>query len=204
MIGRIEQAIIARLKAADAAGVLGYHYRQVDTLPVEIDDELPEFIQQFPSAWAVFGGFRTTDQLRLGPKVRGAFHVVVAAQNLRNESATRLGGTEAEPGSYQMVEDVAGMLYSHDLGLPIGGFELGGCTPLYVRSKDPGRRLSLFALELFTDFQLAPSDYVQHEVGDFKTFHVDWDLPPLGDRAANPIPDDAHADAVSETILETV
>ncbi len=127
----------------------------------------------------------------------------MAAQNLRNESATRLGGTEAEVGSYQMILDAVGLLYSHDLGLPITGFELGVCTPLYTRERDKGRKLSLFAVELFTDFQLAPSDYAEFEVADFATFHVDWELPPIGERAQNPLPDDSHADVVTETHLET-
>ncbi len=203
MIGHIEKAIIARLKAADDESVLGYHWGQVDSLPVELDDQLPRFITRFPSAWTVFGGWRPVEQLRFGPKVRAGFHVIVAAQNLRNEGATRFGGSDTEPGSYQLVQDVAGLLYLQDLGLPIGGFEVGGCTPLYTRQGDKGEGLSLFALELFTEFELLATGPFESDVGDFASFHVDWDLPPLGDRAQHALPDDADADAVSHITLET-
>ena len=114
MIGVIENAIIARLTAASDQSVLGYTYRKVDSLPVEIDEKLPGFIQDNPSAWTVFGGWRPLGRSNSGDMVRATFHVVVSAQNLRNERATRFGGVgpalpddaHADAVSHQTLETV--------------------------------------------------------------------------------------------------
>ena len=209
MIGVIENAILARMKAASGAKVLGYTLKDVDSLPIEIDDKLPERITQFPSAWTVFGGFRPVAQFTSGDEVRGTFHVVVAAQNLRNDRATRFGGSDDEVGSYQMIADVAGLVVGEDFGLAIKPFALGVCTPLYTGQTDKNRRLSLMALELTTDFVFEQVEATPPNVGDFKTFHVDWDVRPFGGIDADPgkpgvqLPDDEHADAVTHQILET-
>ena len=202
MIGVIENAIIARLKAADTAGVLGYHWADVDSLPIEIDEQLPEWITRFPSAWTVFGGWRPIAQTTQGERVRATFHLVVGAQNLRNERATRMGGTDTEVGSYQLAMDAAGLLVGQDLGLPIQAFTLGVLTPLYTKVSDKGRRISLMALELPCEFVVEPIGAAQPNIGDFATFHTDWDIPPFGG-VGPALPDEAHADASDTLSLET-
>lgn len=209
MIALIENAILARLKAASDQGVLGYKYAALDSLPVDIDEELQKLIKGYPSAWTVFGGWRPVHAATNGAVVRGTWHVVVAAQNLRNERSTRVGGSDSEVGSYQMIEDVAGLLMDRDLGLPIGGLQVGACTPLYARQADKDRRISLFGLELFSDFILEPVAAPPAADDDFATFHVNWDVRPFGGIDADPatagvqLPDDAHADATSHITLET-
>lgn len=204
MIGAIEQAIIDRLKAANP--VLGYDFREVESLPVDIDESLAERVQQFPSAWTVFGGWKPVRAFGDGTaKVRGTFHVIVAAQNVRNERSTRFGGSSSEVGSYQMAWDVAGLLIDQSLGLAISPLELGGCNSLFTGLTKSKRAVSLFAVELFTEFTVATT--APADLADLDVLHVNWDVPPHGGVDANPgqpgvqLPDDAHADATSHIIL---
>lgn len=206
MIGVIETAIIDRLQAAAKAGVLGYSYKTVESMPVQLDEDLFKKIQGYPSAWVVFGGWTAKSQLSNGAKVRAAFHVIVAAQNHRNESSTRNGGSPAEPGSYQMAMDVAGLLGGQDCGLPIRSFDVGTLTPLYSQQADKPRGISVLALELWTEFVVGPIERADAPV-DFTTFHVDWDIPPDSPIDADlaqderQLPDDIHADAVDHVTL---
>jgi phage gp37-like protein len=204
MIAAVENAIIARLKAAAEAGVLGYAYRELDSLPVLLDEELVN--AQFPSAFVVFAGAQGEQQTSRASIMRASFHVIVAAQNYRNEAATRHGAGAGEVGSYQMALDAAGLLFGEDLGLDIEGFQVAGLTPLYNWVADKGRRLSVLGLELRTRFPLPGSPQPEPSVGDFETFHVDWDMPPHGLADADPAPElpaDDQADAVSHQTLET-
>ena len=58
MIGEIENAILARLKAACDQHVLGYHLRALVSLPQDADETLFDRPQQFPAAWTVFAGWK--------------------------------------------------------------------------------------------------------------------------------------------------
>ena len=206
MIGQIETAILDRLKAASAAGVLGYRLREVESLPVDIDESLADRVQSFPSAWTVFGGWKVVRAFGDGSaQVRCDFHVVVAAENLRNEAATRLGGTASEPGSYQLAMDVCGLLGGQTLGLEIGALEIGALTSLYTGLSKTKRKVSLFAVALATEIQVETTP--DADLQDFTSFHVNWDIPPHGGVDADSLaagvqlPADAQADATSNIIL---
>lgn len=183
MIGEIENAILARLKLAGEtaaeAGGLGYAYRTRETYPIEFDAWLEEKpVINFPACWVAFGGF--TQMERAGPgayEVQAVFVLVVAAENLRNETAQRHGAA-GKPGSYQLALDAIALLADQDLGL-----EIGGLTPDGLRSVRPSetirqRKLSLYAIPFSTRFileRVAPQD-----LGELRTFHANWDAPAFG------------------------
>lgn len=209
MIGAIESGVVARLKAASDAGVLGYKYRQVDSLPVMQDDELVRRAAQFPGAWVIFAGAKAVKQLSSGALQQGSFWVLVGAKNMRNDRATRQGGSDEEVGAYQMVLDAAGLMVGQSLGLGIRGFNLGAIAPLYPSQSDKARGLSLFGVELVTDFAVLPRAAAVPDIGDFASFHVNWDLPAHGEVDADPeapdvqLPADPKAQTTSHIILET-
>ncbi|WP_165184717.1 phage protein Gp37 [Caulobacter soli] len=184
MIGEIENAMVKSLDAASKAGVLGYAYRDCESLPADIDERLIKKVPRYPAAWVTFASLRTLQQMKGGSaKVEASFAVIVAAENLRNERATRQGGSESEVGSYQMFQDAAGLLAGQTFGLPIEGLELGGVTP--VTSPTGSERLSLFKVALTTRFVFSPTMPAHvAELADFETFFVAWDLPPHGDTDA--------------------
>ena len=51
VFAQVELAIQERLRAASKQNVLGYALRAVDGLPVDIDDRLGEYVNDFPAAW---------------------------------------------------------------------------------------------------------------------------------------------------------
>lgn len=181
-IAEVENAMLARLKAAGDAGALGYRFRTLETYPADFDLFIEEKVKgdrPWPAAWVIFGGWRTPvdDGALQAPAV---FMVVVAAANLRNETARRHGAGDAEVGSYQLMLDAAGLLHGQHLGLDIGRMELGPCrsvrpTPVITR-----HQLSLYALEFTTRLPIATAAFPAVALDDFATFHADWDVPPLG------------------------
>ena len=209
MIGAIETAMAERLTAASKLNKLGYHYRKVDTLPVDFDERLAEYITDMPAAWTVFGGLKTLRQLRAGSvQVKGEFHVVLGARSLRSERSTRFGAA-GDVGSYQMVLDAAGLLLGQDLGLPMEGFEFVQITPLYSAAMIKDRRVSLMSLSLSTTFVLDPNAGPETTgalgIGDFASFRTAWDIPPFGGVTLPAGDDDGGGDAadhVSLPILE--
>lgn len=178
----IENAILARLRAAGEADVLGYRFRTLDTYPTDFDTYLKEKVlgdRPFPAAWVVFGGWRapTDDGALQAPAV---FMVVVAAQNLRNEQARRHGAGEAEVGSYQLMLDVAGLVHGQRLGLDIGALTLGPCRSVRPTATILERQLSLYALEFTTLMPIEVSRFPAAALDDFSTFNANWDLAPFG------------------------
>ena len=215
MIAAIENAMLARFKAASDAGVLGYRFATLDSYPAEWDAYFREKNPRAPGAWVVFAGFADGHPVGFGgTAVRARFGVVVMAENARNETAQRQGGPNpAEPGSYQLAEDVIGILAGQDLGLPIGSLEVHGLHFVRTQAIAKERKISMLALELSSELLFDPTNNgitpAPEAIGDFATFHVDWDVPPFGGIDAAPgtpdvqLPDDAHADAVDHVTLET-
>jgi len=218
VIAAIENAIIARLKAAGDAGVLGYQYRTLESYPADWDAYLREKVIRAPAAWAVFAGMQRGETVGFGGlRAEAHFGLVVMAENARNETAQRHGGPSlAEPGSYQLAMDAIALLQGQDLGLPIDAIEVRGCHVVRTMEIVKDRKVAMLALELVTSISIQaastglPADTAAPgALGDFKTFHADWDVPPFGGIDADPaaegvqLPDDAHADAVDHVSLET-
>lgn len=179
--GRVELAIIERLKAVSKLGVLGYHLRTVETLPIDVDDKLKNYVGQLPAAWTVFGGWRTLSQNRVGSLVEARFSVVVAAQNQRGEPASRLGGGPGEVGSYQMLNDVVRLLVGSSLGLDIAALELGPSSVLYSGPILGELKASILAASFTTRLTItpwSPDQLAAQDVGDFAELAADWRQPP--------------------------
>ena len=220
MIAGIELAMLARLKAASDAGALGYTFRTLETYPANWDIYLRDKVIRAPGAWVVFAGLRGGEALAIGSLMAEAqFGLVVLAENSRNETAQRHGGpVAAEPGSYQLAEDAIALLHGW---CP----DVDGASSLKVRALHQvrtmeiasERKISMLAIELTMPVQFQASMDAPFDggptLGDFATFHVDWDIPPFAQGSdaidADPsapgvqLPDDAHADATDTVQLET-
>ena len=205
MIAAIENAMLARLKAASDADLLGYRFRDLDSYPEDWDQYLKEKLEwRAPAAWVVFAGAEAPPRSD-SAEVRypGSFFLVVAAENSRNETARRHGGEGAgEPGSYQLVQDAIALLAYSDLGLP----EISPLMPGAIRTAArpaalATRNCSLLAVAFATDF---PVPLVTDLDGDapvpFTDFHVNWDVQPFGN-VTPPLPADETADATDHVEL---
>lgn len=213
MIGAVENAILERLRLAGTAGVLGYRYESLETYPVDWDIYLKDKVAlRAPAAWATFGGWgANSDGEICQPLLPATFGLVVMAESLRNEQATRHGDpvTATSPGSYQMVIDAVALLAGHDLGLLAGPIVIGACRHVRPPKALAERRISMLALELRTKVQFDPADFDGGDIDDFTHFHADWDIPPIGKgRDGTPIggepwagPDPANADAADDVFL---
>jgi phage gp37-like protein len=215
MIDRIETAIIERVRALSTAGVLGYRYKTLETYPVDWDEYIEEKGAGLPApaAWCTFAGWRQRDgEDPRGFNVVATFGLVVMAQNLRNETATRHGGPDRsrEPGSFQLAVDAAVLLHGQDFDLPIDSISIGALRIVPRLPAWKERKVSMLALELITGFRVnALSEGGQAQLADFQTFHANWDIKPFGnvdaddDEEGRQIPADETADATDHVTLET-
>lgn len=180
----VELAIQERLSAASKQGVLGYRLKAVDSLPVDIDERLNEYVNAFPAAWTVFGGWTVrTERSSGGAEVEARYSVICAAQSLRNEGAARFGAG-SEVGTYQMVHDVVALILGNDLGLEISPMTLGPCQSLYSGPVQGKLKASLFGVSFTTrmTIEAAPADVLQpHPLTDFTTFNAGWLAPGAGE-----------------------
>ncbi len=193
MIASIELAMIAALRVAAETRPLGYAWRTLETYPEEWDSYLKEKGDwKAPAAWAVFAGATSLRFTDLGAvRVEGAqFGLVVAAENLRNEAATRHGGPEgtAEPGSYQLALDALSILAGSNLGLDIDPLQ-----PRAIRLVRPfdalkERKVSMLALQFETGFEFSTFP-IDAELDAFETLHIDWDVPSFGGIDGDPAED---------------
>lgn len=205
MIGEIENAILARLKAACDQHILGYHFRELISLPQDADETIFERAQQFPAAWTVFAGWKPVAEKGDDALVRGTFHIVLAAQHLANETKARMGSGEGQPGAYQLGQDVSALLLGQTLGLDIAPFKLGEFSSLFPNLKSK-RNLAVWALSLTTDFVVEATPPA--DLADFTSFHANWDIRPFGGVDADPqapgvqLPADDQADATTHLNLQ--
>lgn len=118
MIGELEDAIVARINAAQAAGLWPYKLLTVETYGGQIAEDTQSTFR-FPAVFVAFT--RMKQQGMLGERSRlVSVHLVlyVAARNPRNERATRHGDMH-EPGSFQIAEDLIALLENQRVGLPM-------------------------------------------------------------------------------------
>ncbi len=205
MIGAIENAMLAQLKAQADNGALGYAWATLESYPDDFDQYLKNKGQlNTPAAWAVFLGLgqcQDEGDAQAGVTGTGRFALVVAAKNLRNETATRHGGIDpaSEPGSYQLAEDAMRILSRSDLGLDLVHPVAIEGARLIARSPEIRTQgLSLMAIELSCQMPLGVMRTPDGALGDFAQLHVDWDVPGLGNVTA-PLP---AADPDAEDLVE--
>ena len=161
MIGQIEDAILARIRAAND-GRLGYRIATLETYGGEFDDELAQVVRRLPGLWVVYaGGGKPVSygSSKTKWKMPATFAVMVGARSVRGEPFSRRGvesaGAVLEVGSYRMLEDARRILLNQDFNLPIARFEPGAVKTLYnVRMN--GLVLSVFAQEWHTAFIVEP------------------------------------------------
>ena len=187
LFAQVEIAIQERLRAASRLGVLGYTLRATDSLPIDIDDRLGEYVNDFPAAWTVFNGWTVkTERSGGGAVIEVRYSVVCAARNLRSEGAAR-HGAGGEVGTYQMVADVVGLILGNHLGLDVAPLTLGPCQNLYSGAVQGKLKASLFGVTFTTSMTIdaQPADVLDSQaLGDFSTFNVGWIAPGGGEDTA--------------------
>lgn len=200
MIGAIENGIIAQLKARSDDGTLGYKYLTLETYPEDFDQYFAAKKGQFraPAAWCTFLAMGDGEDLSDGEGAQGTgrFALIVASQNLRNETATRHGGPndDQEPGSYQLAIDAVRILSRNGLiGEPgvslIRPITFTGMRLVQRTKMMAENNLSLMAIELRCTFALGGQIGGSGAEADFEQLHIDWDVPPIGNVTA-PLPAD--------------
>lgn len=118
MIGELEDAIVARIKAAQAAALWPYKLMTIETYGGQIDEHAQSTFR-FPATFVAFT--RMKKKGSLGERTRLVdVHLVlyVAARNPRNERSTRHGDMH-EAGSFQIAEDLIALLENQRLGMPM-------------------------------------------------------------------------------------
>lgn len=202
MIGEIEDKLIEALTAATArsTGAFGYEAR-IATYAGELSEGLERAVKGFPAILVVFNG---KDPIPNKSSARRQvwtyrFMIVCAATSLRNEKASRHGDTHGAVGSYQMIRDVIGLLREQTFDLDdVEPIEAGAVRPL-VNDKAGNQLASIYTIDLS---MVVHTDHTPDTYGldDFKEFHVNWDVPPLGN-VETPLPNDEAADATDHTHL---
>jgi phage gp37-like protein len=183
MIAAVENAIIARLVSFADSGALGYVYRTKETYPADWDAYLKEKTISYPAVWTSCGGWRGGTSTDNKPVLQLVIGVVVAAQNIRNEEATRHGAeTQArnEVGSYQMAEDVVRMVHGSDLGLEIDPLQVGDGVFVRLDAALKEAKTSMLAVQFTATFSLERFPE-PGELDDFEKFAASWDVPPVFD-----------------------
>jgi phage gp37-like protein len=201
MIGLVENAMLARIKAACDAKAVPYAYATLENWPKNFDSFLESEVIRYPAAWSAFAGAHRVERVMPGRwRAHCAFGLVVAAQNLRNEVSRRLGGSPSEPGSYQLATDALQLLSDQRLGLDIDSFTPTSIMPVETSDVPKLRQVSIFAVSFDTAlyFDCAP---ILAGIAEFKTFHPNWDPAPFGHVDRADLPDDAAAVAADNIEL---
>lgn len=214
VIGVIENAILAALRTASDAGVLGYKYASLETYPADWDVYLKENLGliKAPAAWVVYRGWRNISVNAHDPLYEMNFFLVAMAENQRNDMATRHGDpvNPAIPGSFQMIWDAAALLSGRNFGDNIGAITVGVNKFVEAPAAFKDRKISMMAIELRTVVFGKSIFDAYPDITDFSGVHIDWDVPPFGGIDAAPgtvgiqLPDPAHADASDDIDLETL
>lgn len=202
MIAAVELALLQVLRVAGDDDRLGYRYAVLDTFPDEFEGYLTNARNlRTPAAWTTFLGMADgADALdEMGWNGTARFALVVAASNLRNEQDSR-HGDGAVPGSYQLAIDAVRLISRNPLDplqliapITVKGLRLVNRSAQMVK-----QQLSLIAIELECRLPFGSFAPAEGELGQFKLFHVDWDVPPHGN-VTTPLPAEA-ADA--EDLIE--
>ncbi len=179
MIGEIENAIIAFVKAPETQTFLGYIIPTVDTYPEDWESYVANDLINItpPAVFVTFGGFSPIDTGSSFSKVRATFGLILIARNYRNQKAARHGFGTGEVGSFQMAWDMAKILSSKDLGLPITGFEIGNCQYVVTTPEIEKSGISILALQLYTEITIEAAHF-EGTLNDFETAQLGWDAPP--------------------------
>lgn len=157
IFAQLEDAAIARIKAASDTNALGYKVPEIASYGGQLDDDtLFQAVRRLPAVWVTVGGDRPARRLGRKTVLGLTLAVMVATRNVRGERATR-HGTVGEPGTYQMVEDVRDLLTGQAMGLAIAPLRVGAVRTLY-NTRQGNEARSVFALEFSTDYTYTPPE----------------------------------------------
>lgn len=191
-ITAIEQAVLARLKAAEP--VLGYRWQTRETYPADWDAFLKEKRQvNPPGVWFGYAGGRTLGEEAInggshGTRIELTFGIVVIAKHVGNEQMRR-HGNEAQNvvGAYQLILDCIALLDGQDLELDIDKLKFGQLRLVRPTGALTEMKAAMYAAQVTTSFIVPrlPADLSAGGLDDFLTFHADWDIPPHGNTDAS-------------------
>lgn len=208
MIGAIENAMIARIEAANASGALGYTLRTVKSYGGQFDGDVDKVVRQFPAVLVAFLREPLPEAVNnVTYRHKPVFAVMAANRSRRNEASRRKGAGASEVGSFQILKDARALLVGQQLGLEIGHLEPGPVTTLFdgvAKSK----QLSILAVEFSTSYVEQTSEPLPAH--DFATLHADWDIPTFGEGRKGPFAPgvvplpDGESDATDDVPLEIV
>jgi phage gp37-like protein len=138
MIGELEDAVVDRIKAAQAAGLWPYKLLTVETYGGQISEDTQSTFR-FPAVFVAFTRMKKSGALgERGRLVNPHLVLYVAARNPRNERSTRHGDMH-EPGSYQIAEDLIALLENQRLGMPMAQpLSFNEIDTLFVARKSDG------------------------------------------------------------------
>lgn len=153
MIAELEDAVVARIKAAQDAGLWPYKLLTIDTYGGQIAEDSQSTFR-FPAVFVAFT--RMKKKGALGERTRKVdVHLVlyVATRNPRNQRAT-VHGDMHEPGSFQIAEDVIALLENQRLGMqmtmPLSAEEIE--TLFVARKSDGANAESILAIPFVCEF----------------------------------------------------
>ncbi len=203
MIAAIEQAMLARIAAGNAAARAGAALRTVASFAGSGAGALADLAQlkaQFPAVWLFYAGEPRPS--RLADDVyrhEAVFTVVVAVEQRRATPAGRLGaGGEAdtEAGVYSILDAVRALLVGQTFSLAIDPVAPGRVTPILNRDN-----MAVYAHDFHTGYESAADAAADvAALDDFATVHLDHDIA-AGVVAAPPLPA-AAADVRDDITLE--
>lgn len=205
MIGTIENALVDRLARINEAATLGYRLRQIKSYSGELRSQAERArIKDFPAAWLAFDGADNVQEISSFIKLRGRWMWLVAAENLRNEKASRHGDGDAA-GAYQIATDIISVFSGHIPAslsgmteTPVDGANAIKNMSIRPVSIDESRngRLAIYAVPFICDFMIAKTSPDVDLTNPLAAIHTNWDLPPNGEVGPD-LPDDENADATS-------
>lgn len=201
MIAAIEQAMLARIAAGNAAGRAGAALRTVASFAGSGAGALGDLAQlkaQFPAVWLFYAGERRP--VRLADDAfqhEVVFTVVTAVEQRRSDPAGRLGAADVgDAGVYTILEAVRGLLTGQTFGLAIDPLAPGRVTPVLTRDN-----MAVYAHDYHTTYESSAETAADvAALNDFGLVHIDYDVP-AGVTAVPPLPA-AAADARDDIVLQ--
>ncbi|MBF0168794.1 MAG: DUF1834 family protein [Alphaproteobacteria bacterium] len=208
MIGEIESAIMAKLKAASESGYFGpAKLRGIESMSGKTpsEDDVKKALANAPCAWVSFLSASPTDNDFASQfESEAGFTVIMIDRHLGSGQQARQG-TATTRGAYPLGEDAMRLLHGQQLGLDIAPLQCQAIRPIANDVIDGGQG-SFVAVEFQTRYVVGlPSDAEIAAMANFETFHADWDIKPFIDPAPAAVPlATGAADATDTVILETL
>jgi len=198
-IGAVENRMLEHIQRATDSGALRYAFATRETWPAKFDQVLNSEVVRYPAVWTAFGGCHEVETIARGRwRAKCSFGIVVAAENMRNEQSRRHGGSPAEPGSYQLAQDVFRLFAGQSIGLDIDPLMPMSILPVETADIEKLKLVSIYAVSFDTGIYF-DTPVSLDDIEAFKTFHANWDPAPYGhvdadaEKPGVQIPDDRHA-----------